>query len=204
MADLFEVLTRMERVLETHGVRHALVGGLAVAAWAEARFTKDVDLAVSVSDQRSAEAVIFAAQQSGFRVAIVLEHHDGTLATVRLRPVEAPDILVDLLFATSGIEAEVVAGAHIVGNLPGGTHRVAAPQHLIAMKVLSFDPIQRGRDAQDILGLLKTLAPDELDEVGRLLTLMTERGRDQGKDLHKVWQDIRSAADAPGPFRTRS
>lgn len=68
----------------------------------------------------------------------------------------------------------------------------------------SFDPIQRGRDAQDILGLLKTLAPDELDEVGRLLTLMIERGRDQGKDLHKVWQDIRSAAGAPGPFRARS
>ena len=55
-------LTRLARVvqrarddLDRLGLKWALIGGLAVAVRAEPRFTRDVDLAVTVADDREAE-----------------------------------------------------------------------------------------------------------------------------------------------------
>ena len=50
---LFETLAETLSQLQTLGARTALLGGLAVSAWAEPRFTRDVDLAVAVAAIRS-------------------------------------------------------------------------------------------------------------------------------------------------------
>jgi hypothetical protein len=44
--------------LSEFGARFALVGGLAVSAWGEPRYTRDVDLAVGVDGDEEAEQVI--------------------------------------------------------------------------------------------------------------------------------------------------
>jgi hypothetical protein len=45
---LFETLGQLLSRLDEHGTSTALLGGLAVSAWTEPRFTRDVDLAVAV------------------------------------------------------------------------------------------------------------------------------------------------------------
>jgi hypothetical protein len=45
---LHEVLLRTVSDLEDLGFQAALLGGLAVSAWTDPRFTRDVDLAVAV------------------------------------------------------------------------------------------------------------------------------------------------------------
>ena len=100
----------------------ALVGGLAVSARAEPRFTRDIDLAVAVRDDATAEALVHGLAGTGYRVLTSIEQEAaGRLATVRLEtPGEgAGGVVVDLLFASSGVEAEIVRGADVLEVLPG-------------------------------------------------------------------------------------
>jgi hypothetical protein len=88
----------------------ALVGGLAVSARAEPRTTRDVDVVVAVPDDPAAEAFVLELRTRGFRAQAAIEQDpQGRLATVRLvTPGEpAHGTVVDLVFASSGIEAEV-------------------------------------------------------------------------------------------------
>lgn len=114
-------MTPLERTLHAAiedlkglGARFALVGGLAVSVRAEPRFTRDVDLVVAVSTDREAEAIVRALLGRGYRVLAQVEQEAvRRLATVRLQP-PGPDrigLVVDLLFASSGIEIEIVARA---------------------------------------------------------------------------------------------
>jgi len=80
----------------------------------------------------------------------------GRLATVRMvRNIDGQSTILDLLFASSGIESEIVAGAKLQEIIPGLKLRVAEVPHLVAMKLLSFDPFRRGQDGTDVIELLK-------------------------------------------------
>src|SRR5262245_62675928 len=96
------------------GSRWTLVGGIAVAARAEPRLTRDVDVAIAAANDEDAEQIVFELQRRGYTVAAALEHtRAGRLATVRLEaPAVGPRVvLVDLLFASCGIEPEIVAAS---------------------------------------------------------------------------------------------
>src|SRR5271165_3867923 len=99
--------------LQRLGKPFCLVGGLGVSMRGEVRFTRDVDLALAVTDDAETEALSRELRARGYSVVALVEHDTAKrLATVRLRGPEG--ITVDLLTASSGIEAEVVARASIV------------------------------------------------------------------------------------------
>jgi hypothetical protein len=131
----------------------AVVGGLAVSARTEPRFTRDADIAVAVVSDAEAEALVRALQGSGYTIeALVEQDAVGRLATVRLtRSRDATSPVVDLLFASSGIEGEVVAEAETIELLPRLHVRVATTAHLIALKVLARDDVTRPQDIGDEL-----------------------------------------------------
>ena len=60
MNSLEQAVADSARVLQQSGARFALVGGLAVGARTEPRFTQDFDFAVSVKDDAEAEGLIRA------------------------------------------------------------------------------------------------------------------------------------------------
>jgi Nucleotidyl transferase AbiEii toxin, Type IV TA system len=110
-------LARAAADLDALGRRWALVGGFAVSARTEPRFTRDADLAVQVTDDRDAEALVRSLQDRGYRVLSAVEQEaTGRLATIRLAPQwqTGSGVVVDLLFASSGIEREVVAAAEVL------------------------------------------------------------------------------------------
>ena len=97
---LLDVIARLNWL----GAGCALIGGLAVSARTEPRFTRDVDLAVSVADDSAAESVVNHLVRRGFVVLAVVEQEAvGRLATVRLVPPSQTEegVVVDLLFASS-------------------------------------------------------------------------------------------------------
>jgi len=78
----------------------------------EPRTTRDVDIVVAVSGDADAEAVVFALQSRGYQLLLALEQTAvGRLSTVRLSTPGASSrgVVVDLLFASSGIEPEIIA-----------------------------------------------------------------------------------------------
>jgi hypothetical protein len=109
MSRLQSALEGIARALDALGARWAMIGGIAVSARAEPRFTRDLDLAVAVAGDAESEALIGALTARGYRPAMVVEQTaTQRLATVRLRPPGEPEeggIVIDLLFASSGMSA---------------------------------------------------------------------------------------------------
>jgi hypothetical protein len=159
----------------------ALVGGLAVSIRGEVRFTRDVDLAITVSGDAQVEALVRSLEESGYRVVALVEHEARKrLATVRLR---APSgVVIDLLAASSGIEAEVVERAQPVVIEGAGTVPVARAEELLALKTLSMTDA-RPQDRMDARALLEVNPGLELEVVRDLLRRIAERGFDRGQDL---------------------
>jgi hypothetical protein len=160
----------------------ALVGGLAVSARTEPRFTRDLDFAIATRDDAEAEGVVFAMQQRGFSVAATIEHTKAKrLATVRLRQhPRAP--FVDLLFASCGAEPEIVAAATPL-EVRGVTVPVATIGHLIAMKLVSRDDKLRPRDHQDLVALSDAADEVEWARAGSAVALVVARGFARDRDL---------------------
>ena len=187
-------LRRTMAELSEAACRFALVGGLAVSARTEPRFTRDVDLAVAVSSDDDAEALTRRLRAAGCLIDALLEQQAvDRLAAVRLRfspPHHATP--VDLLFASSGIEPDIVDRAETLELVPGLTAPVAATGHLIALKVLSRDDLTRPQDLVDLRALLRVAADRDLELARTALAAITARGYHRGRDL---------AADLDGLLR---
>ena len=92
MTTVESALRRIVAGLARCGNAFALVGGLAISARAEPRFTRDADLVVSVSDDDAAEQVVRVLLVHGYvLVATVDDDVAGRLATARLMSPVAAD-----------------------------------------------------------------------------------------------------------------
>jgi hypothetical protein len=112
----------------------------------------------------------------------VLEHESGRLATVRLRAAPSA-LLVDLLFASSGVEPEVVAEADTLSLAPDVALRVARAGHLIALKLLSRDDVRRPQDRVDLAALVTIADDEELARARRACASIVARGYACGREL---------------------
>jgi Nucleotidyl transferase AbiEii toxin, Type IV TA system len=185
----------LHRVVTALPPESALVGGLAVSARAEPRFTRDVDFAIAVDSDAQAERVIYDLQRRGFLVAAAIEQTTTRrLATVRMR--EAGDgPFVDLLFASCGAEPEIVAFATPLDVL-GVPIAVAAVGDLIAMKLVSRDPKKRPRDQQDLVELGAIADASDWARAAATIELIAQRGFSRGRDLRAGLAELRADVEA--------
>lgn len=181
MSALTDATARLVARLDQLGVAHALIGGLAISARAEVRFTKDADLAVAVPDDNAAERLVRELASDGLVIAATVEHSTmERLSTVRLLAPD-DDLYLDLLFASSGIEPEIAAAAEIMSVL-GLRLPVAQVGHLIALKLLAQGDA-RPQDAWDLAELKKVATEDDLALAREAVELIEARGYDRGRDL---------------------
>ena len=177
------VLEQAARDLAALGQRFAVVGGIAVSARTIPRTTNDVDLVVAVAGDDEAERVCANLRARGYDLTLVLEHTaTGRLATVRMTSPVDHATLVDLLFASSGIEDLIAADAEGV-EVDGINLPIARAGHLLAMKVLSNSDERVHKDAADIRALLRSIIPPEVVRARTAVKLITERGYAREKDL---------------------
>ena len=172
--------------LRASNAQFAVIGGLAVSARTVPRFTKDADLAVLVSTDAEAERLVLAVARDGYQIVTLIEQTaTQRLATARLSLSGGgpDDAVVDLLFASCGIEPEVVRAAEPIQLFPGMITPVAQIGHLIALKVLSRDDDTRPQDIIDLRALIVEATPEDLETARAALALIAERGYDRGKDL---------------------
>ena len=179
-------LRRIASDFQRYGRAWALVGGFAVSARAEPRFTRDIDAAVTVDGDADGEALVRSLLADGYRLLASIEHEEtGRLATVRLGcPLGSSDnVVVDLLFASSGIEPEIARAAEITEIVPGLSLPLATTGHLIALKLLARDDQTRPQDSADLRALRAVATPADLRAAREAVRLISARGFDRGRDL---------------------
>jgi len=192
-------LRRLAADLELHHREWALVGGFAVSARAEPRFTRDIDAAVLVDDDADSEDLVrsLLAQRYGL-LASVEQDHTGSLATVRLAcPVGDGDVVVDLLFASSGIEPEIIQAADMTEVVPGLDLPIATTGHLIALKVLARDDQSRPQDLADLRALLQIATAADLAVANAAAQTISERGYNRGRDLTAALKEAQNTVSRP-------
>ncbi len=83
---LEKILGQAATDLAAAEIEFALVGGLAVSVRTEPRFTRDVDLVVTIKGDREAESLVYFLQNRGYSVQATMEQEAvGRLATGRPR-----------------------------------------------------------------------------------------------------------------------
>lgn len=178
---IFAALRRVLKDLAAEQRRFAVVGGIAVSVRAEVRFTRDVELAVTVRSDADAEGLVAAMRGHGYvAVATVEQEAVGRLSTVRL--VSPGGVKVDLLFASSGIEPEAVARATDVDIPNVGYVPIAESEELLVMKILSMTD-RRLQDRIDAQRLLTRNPNLDLERVRANLRLIEDRGFHREQDL---------------------
>lgn len=183
MTELETFLGRVAKRLDNLGVRWAVIGGIAVSSRSEPRFTRDIDVVVSVQNDDEAEQITLDFHQSGMSILAMIEQEAAKrLATVRLNIDANSEVITDLMFSSSGIEPEVVAAAKVMKVLTTTYAPVAQVGHLIALKVLSKSET-RLQDLIDLQNLLAIADEEERDRAREAVKLITERGYNRGKDL---------------------
>ncbi len=193
MTPLGSALSRIAGELAESRTPFALVGGLAVSARTEPRFTRDADIAVIVDSDEQAEELVYSLKAAGYAIdALVEQEAVGRLATVRLSPSGADlrGIVVDLLFASSGIEREIVRSAQPLRVLEDIEVPVARIGHLIALKVLSRDDEKRPQHLVDLRALLKEASDADLNQARSSMALISARGYARGRDLRQDFESL--------------
>lgn len=186
MSSLRSQLERLERTFDALAVDWCLVGGLAVSTHVEPRLTRDVDVAVAVADDKAAERLIRDLAAAGYRpMTLVEQEATGRLATVRFQPPGEADggVIVDLLFASSGIEPEIVGAAQAIEVFSNLRAPIARMGHLLALKVLARDDVSRPQDIHDIRRMLAAAGEDELARAREALQLIEARGFHRNRRL---------------------
>jgi len=168
--------------LDDLGCAFALVGGFAVSARTDPRTTKDVDVAVVVEGDEEAERLAYELSQRGYELGAAIEQTE-TERLATLRTVSPAGSVVDLLFASSSIEPELVEGATMIEILGGLSVRVASVGHLIATKILARDDRLRPQDRVDLAALFRAAGDDDLSLARSTLLMVVERGYARGRDL---------------------
>lgn len=141
------VLETMATFLDEKGYRHALIGGVALAAYGLARTTLDLDL---VLDAEAQDEVVRFLESRGYETLHCSSGYSNHLH---------PDLLwgrVDCLYVRGETSGEIFAACRI-GRGPGDREiLLPKPEHLAAMKALAMknDPGRSLQEMADVRFLL--------------------------------------------------
>lgn len=191
-------LRRVKKDLNDLKLNWAVVGGVAVSVRGNPRFTNDLDTAVAVESDQEAEAVVSALMARGYRVFAQLEADDGRMTTVRLwcPNTRGTEIILDLLFASTGIEPEIIRAAGEVEVFRGLRVPVAQIGHLIAMKLVSVRE-SRKKDDLDLDDLIARAGPEDIELARAAIAHIAEAGRERDRDLSAMLDEYLARRPPP-------
>jgi hypothetical protein len=139
-----DALGRLAEILEAVGIEYALIGGHAVNAWLEPRFTADIDVTIEAAVARI-ERLGAALKREGFAPAG--EHGADPVAGPDFLRFVSDDghVVLEFQAAKTELQEEVIRRARSDGR----ALRVATPEDLIVLKLIA----NRAKDQIDLLGL---------------------------------------------------
>jgi hypothetical protein len=142
------ILPALGAAFDSHGIRYALIGGLAMAARGVQRSTLDADFILLLEDLDAADRIL---RQQGFQRAFRSENVSHyTLA-------EPEFARVDLLHAFRGPSLGMLNRAERLASVGGYGLPVVHPEDLIGLKLQAMvnDPSREPQDWADMLAMVR-------------------------------------------------
>lgn len=155
--------------LKTEGLitDYALIGGLALSAWVEPRTTKDIDLAIVVSQSLTWQDIASLIKTRLGRKVILQKGNKRTTIQEKLSFMIG-HIEVDLI-STKGFVLAAEAVEHAVtAEVFDKSVKVAIPEYLILLKLLPLSL----QDEVDIRALMKKADPKKLKTLAQRHSLL--------------------------------
>lgn len=129
--------------LEDHGLRYAIIGGIALSQWGVIRVTRDVDIKVLVPNTD------YSAARIALHAAFPTSAHNQIPTNPLIVSVTIQDITVNFLLALPGYEELIIERA-VRRDLDGWKAWICSAEDLIIQKVIAG----RGKDWLDVEALL--------------------------------------------------
>lgn len=160
LADPTAVALAIADVLRRERLPHALYGGLLLAAYGEARETRDADVAVARADGTAIAGLLERDLRLACRVAFDRQPFGGLLVS-RITLVEGDEFnTLDLVEPLDASYGERALQRSVTSELRGQEIRVLLPEDFVVFKLLS----SRERDVSDAASVLHAVG-DALDRV---------------------------------------
>jgi hypothetical protein len=175
--------------LRRAGIEHALYGGLLLAAYGEARETRDADMAVAGASASEAARVLAT---TGLRTTIALERaRFGALWLSRVTLVggiDGSDLnTLDLVEPLSPGYARRALDRALDSTLRGQPIRLLTPEDFVVFEVLST----RDKDLDDAASVLATLA-SEIDRERIEAEVLALQGEVLDHPIAERWRRVRA------------
>jgi len=156
LADPVAVALAVADCLRAEALPHALYGGLLLAAYGDARETKDVDLAVVNPDAAAVAALLD--RRLGLRTMLAFEGQSfGGVVVSRVTLVEGEELnTLDLVEPADTAYALRAMARAIESTLREKPIRVLSPEDFVVFKLLS----SRERDLEDARSVIRSLGSD--------------------------------------------
>ncbi len=130
--NVFEEFTRLIKELEKSEVRYALVGGVAMAFYAEPRFTRDIDLLIHSEDYEKTKGIL---EKDGYFESISpWKFSETSIELHRFLKVRSEDeMLIDILVAKTDEVRRIISDS-VEAESEEGKVRIASRKDLIWLK----------------------------------------------------------------------
>lgn len=153
----------MDRLRNEGHVRdYALIGGLALSAWAEPRNTRDVDLVVAAAEGTTWQGIATLIE-SGFRKKTVIRKGNRRTTIQDKLSFAAGQIEIDLIGTRGFALAEEAMDNALVVSIFGRRVKIATPEYLILLKLIPLG----AQDRLDIGTLLRKADRRKLRSLAR-------------------------------------
>jgi uncharacterized nucleotidyltransferase DUF6036 len=146
MTDLDDALISLTSWLDRQQIPYMVIGGYAVTVWGEPRFTRDLDVTISVPAERLNAVVGSLCSNFIALVSDALKFVGDT----RVLPITIGAVPANIVFAALPYEETAIARSRKI-MLTGGSVNICSPEDLILHKVVSH----RARDREDIEGVFR-------------------------------------------------
>ena len=168
--------------LQTAGVPHAIVGGVAASLRGKPRVTKDVDL-LALAEDNAWPALLESAAAKGIEARISDALSFAKTTRVLLLVHRPSGIEIEVSFGMLPFEQEVVSRAE-PRQVKEVSFSLATAEDIVVMKALALRP----RDVADIEGILESVPDLDLGRVRTILARLSQalEGEDHLSQLEAI------------------
>ena len=188
--ELSETLRRVKQLLESRGIRYAIIGGIAATVRSPVRVTEDVDVVMGceLEDAQSILEDLTSGGPDSERFEPAFDGVEDLIRTAFLLPIvdRQSGIRADICVGLTAFERQAVerATAEVLGGI---TIPVITGEDLLVMKLLADRP----KDQQDIGGIVETA--DETFDWDHCRRLTEEFDREAGLNLTERLDGLRAS-----------